>query len=69
ERTPLAPIHYERWLALFVDTVDGLFVGPRAELAKGRARKMAAAMERLMAGVSAAGDEPVEAVLLGTDHR
>ncbi len=69
QRTPLAPIHYERWLELFVDTVDGLFAGPRAELAKGRGRKMAAAMERLMAGVSAGGDEPVEAVLLGTDRR
>ncbi len=69
QRTPFTPVHYERWLELFVDTVDGLFAGPHAELAKGRARKMAAAMERLMAGVSAGGDEPVEAVLLGTDHR
>lgn len=59
-RTPFTPAHYERWLELFIDTIDGLFAGPRAELAKGRARKMAAAMERLLAGVSAPGATPTE---------
>ena len=52
-RTPLSHSHYERWVELFCDTVDGSFRGPRAEIAKGRGRKMAAAMERLLSGVSA----------------
>lgn len=60
QRTPLTPAHYERWLELFVDTIDELFVGPTAELAKGRGRKMAAAMERLLSGVSAEGATPIE---------
>ncbi len=48
------------WVELVCDTVDVSFQGPRAEIAKGRGRKMAAAMERLLAGVSADGTEPVE---------
>jgi hemoglobin len=59
-RTPFAPAHYERWIELFCDTIDMSFQGPRAEIAKGRGRKMVAAMERLMAGVSAGGSVPIE---------
>ena len=59
-RTPLSHAHYERWVELFCDTVDRSFQGPRAELAKGRGRKMAAAMERLLAGVSASATAPIE---------
>jgi hemoglobin len=59
-RTPLSHPHYERWLELFRDTVDASFQGPRADVAKERGRKMAAAMERLLAGVSASGDAPIE---------
>ena len=58
-RTPLSHVHYERWLALFCDTIDASFLGPRAEIAKGRGRKMAAAMERLLSGVSASGTAPI----------
>ena len=47
-RTPFTAEHYERWLELFEDTIDNLFTGPVAELAKARARKMAAAMQRLL---------------------
>lgn len=59
-RTPLSHAHYERWVELFCETVDGSFQGPRAEIAKGRGRKMAAAMERLLSGVSASGTAPIE---------
>jgi len=59
-RTPLSHAHYERWVELFCDTIDISFQGPHAEIAKGRGRKMAAAMERLLAGVSADGAAPVE---------
>jgi hemoglobin len=59
-RTPLSPAHYERWVELFCDTIDASFQGPLADAAKGRGRKMAAAMERLLSGVSASGGEPIE---------
>jgi hemoglobin len=58
-RTPLSHTHYERWVELFCETVDVAFAGPRAAVAKGRGRKMAAAMERLLSGMSAPG-APVE---------
>ncbi len=51
---------YERWVELFCDTIDASFEGPRSEAAKVRGRKMAAAMERLLSGVSASGTEPIE---------
>jgi hemoglobin len=59
-RTPLAHSLYERWVELFCGTVDASFRGPIAELAKGRGRKMASAMERLLSGVSAHGSAPIE---------
>ena len=61
-RTPFTAEHYDRWLELFEDTVDRAFAGPVADLAKARARKMAAAMRRLLAGVSDVGDAPIEAI-------
>jgi hemoglobin len=45
---------------LWDETVDERFCGPVAELAKSRARRMARALRRLLDGVSAPGDEPVE---------
>lgn len=61
-RTPLSHVHYQRWIALFCETIDESFRGPRADVAKGRGRKMAAAMERLLAGVSASGTAPIEPI-------
>jgi hemoglobin len=58
-RTPFGDVHYRRWLDLFESTVDGQFAGPTAEVAKGRARRMAKAMRRLLDGQAAAGDTPV----------
>ncbi len=67
-RTPFGAEHYARWLELFEGTVDNLFAGPVADLAKARARKMATALSRLLTGVSDVGDTPVEAKLvLGGD--
>ena len=67
-RTPLSHTHYERWIELFCDTVDASFEGPRAEVAKGRGRRMAAAMERLLSGVSANGTVPIEPVWRRVEH-
>jgi len=58
-RTPFRPEHYERWLELFVETVDAHFEGPRAEAAKARAARMAKALRRLLEGDAASGDEAV----------
>ena len=38
---PLMNQHFVRWLSLFLDTIDDLYSGPSAELAKVRAIKMA----------------------------
>lgn len=37
DKAPITSVHVERWLTLFNETVDELFVGPKAEHAKGRA--------------------------------
>ncbi|MEO7371825.1 MAG: group III truncated hemoglobin [Ilumatobacteraceae bacterium] len=66
-RTPLSHAMYERWLELFCDTIDSSFEGPRSEVAKVRGRKMAAAMERLLSGVSSSGTEPIEPMWRRTD--
>jgi len=38
---PVDHTHFQRWLLLFYETVDGLFEGEKAEEAKWRAGKMA----------------------------
>jgi len=38
---PIRQEHFERWLALFGDTVDSLFEGEKANEAKSRGKKMA----------------------------
>jgi len=40
-----APEHFERWLKLFTSTVDDLFEGEKAELAKQRAISIATVMQ------------------------
>ena len=62
--TPFRDEHYERWLELFGETVDEHFRGPMAEAAKSRARKMAKALRRLLAGESASPHCPVEVALV-----
>jgi hemoglobin len=64
-RTPFTAGHFERWLELFENTIDNLFAGAVAELAKARARKMADALRRLLADVSDTGDTPVGATWVG----
>jgi hemoglobin len=48
---PIDSSHFQRWLALFSGTVDELFAGPVAELAKLRAHNIGQVFEsRLRAG-------------------
>lgn len=45
---PLRKQHFEAWLNIFHETIDGLFMGPITELAKKRAASIAAMMELKM---------------------
>lgn len=42
---PLNPDHFKRWIALFTGTVDELYAGEKAELAKQRALSIATIMQ------------------------
>jgi hemoglobin len=44
-RVGLRPGHFERWLGLWRATVDELFAGPRAELAKAHAERVGRAFQ------------------------
>jgi hemoglobin len=61
--TPFRPEHYDRWLDLFETTLDEHFAGPTADVAARRARKMAAALARLLEGEHSPGDGPSEPLL------
>ena len=37
---PLQQVHFEKWIGLFIETIDENFIGARAEDAKMRATKM-----------------------------
>lgn len=45
EQTALQSAHFARWLALFSETVDELFAGDRADLAKMRAQSIATVLQ------------------------
>lgn len=45
QKEQLKPIHFEQWLKLFSETVDDLFQGDKAELAKTRALSIATVMQ------------------------
>ncbi|MDX2819433.1 group III truncated hemoglobin [Streptomyces sp. PA03-5A] len=47
---PLGPAHFARWLALWTLTVDALFHGEKAELAKRQAGRIAGSLQRRLAG-------------------
>ncbi len=55
-KAPLRGAHFERWLVLWHQTVDELFAGPRAELAKSHADRVARAFHRRLRGLP--DDEP-----------
>lgn len=44
-RSPLRPGHFERWLVLWFETVDELFAGERANMAKIHALRVAQAFQ------------------------
>ncbi len=54
-RVPLRAGHFERWLALWTGTVDELFAGERAELAKAHAQRVARAFHSRLGTLPTAG--------------
>lgn len=58
-KMPLEQIHFERWLLLFFQTIDTLFVGEKAEEAKWRAEKMAEMFHYKIEYFRNAGQKPV----------
>ena len=66
-RAELRAAHFERWLVLWRETVDELFSGPRAELAKSHAARVARAFYRRLTEPEA--PEPVTGGLPLTMHR
>ncbi|WP_210522081.1 group III truncated hemoglobin [Hymenobacter terricola] len=56
---PIEPAHFTRWLALFGQTVDELFVGDRATGIKRRARKMGELFQAKIASARAGGGHAI----------
>ena len=64
----LRPGHFERWLALWRTTVDELFAGELAELAKAHAERVAAAFLARLASLPAPDGPAVTAGGLAVTH-
>lgn len=57
---PVERPHFNRWLALFYETLDELFQGSKAEEAKMRAEKMAEMFQYKLAYMRQAGSQPLK---------
>jgi hemoglobin len=53
----IRPGHFARWVALWTATVDELFVGPVAEMAKAHAVRVARAFSERIENINAAVDD------------
>jgi hemoglobin len=60
--------HFERWLALWAATVDELFAGDRAELAKAHALRVGRAFHQRLQALPSPADQPAPAGLTVTQH-
>lgn len=69
-QAPLRRGHFERWLWLWCGTVDELFAGERAELAKSHAHRVAGAFHGRLEQMTAAMELPATAAVVQvTQHR
>lgn len=57
-RAPLRAAHFQRWLMLWEQSVDELFAGPRAELAKAHAHRVARAFHARLQAYSPPAPTP-----------
>ena len=60
--------HFERWLALWSATVDELFAGDRADLAKAHAVRVGRAFHQRLEELPAPAARPTAAGLIVTQH-
>ena len=67
-KSPMSPGHFDRWVVLWCETVDELFAGPRAELAKAHARRVARAFSRRLQGLPPEPPEGAPVPLVITRH-
>jgi hemoglobin len=68
-RATLRRAHFDRWLALWSKSVDELFSGERAELAKSHAERVARAFHARLEGMPSPGDGfPATFTLSVTQH-
>lgn len=67
-QVPLRAGHFERWLELWRTTVDELFAGPRAELAKAHAQRVARAFHGRLQMLSGGPDAAASGGLVVTWH-
>ncbi|MDO9374433.1 MAG: group III truncated hemoglobin [Bacteroidota bacterium] len=51
KKIPLKKIHFDSWMRIFVETIDELYEGPIATLAKKRAKSIADLMQFKMNGM------------------
>ena len=65
-KAPLRRAHFDQWLNLWKTTVDELFAGERAELAKAHATRVARAFHERVQSLPSAG---VAGGLVVTQHR
>ena len=57
-QVPLRAGHFERWLFLWRTTVDELFAGPHAELAKSHANRVGHAFYQRVASIPSLAEQP-----------
>jgi hemoglobin len=67
-RAPLRRGHFERWLVLWSATVEELFAGERADLAKTHAQRVARAFQERLAASTPAPSPPAGGGLTVTLH-
>jgi hemoglobin len=67
-QVPLRPGHFERWLLLWRTTVDELFAGERAELAKAHATRVARAFSGRLWGRPVSSDAAMPGGFAVTHH-
>jgi hemoglobin len=63
-KAELRAAHFDRWLALWRTTVDELFAGPRADLAKTHAERVAGAFHRRLQGLPWEDEQPATSTVL-----
>lgn len=58
-KVPMEAVHFERWLFLWVATVDEHYAGQRAELTKAQANRIAQSIHRRLRGRTGSGFETI----------